>query len=179
MRLRALLYTLVLSLLCLPVTATAAEKDKAAAGTPQSTPYVDNRNGTVTDKSTGLMWKKCSEGQTWDKKGNTCTGTAAGQSWDDALNAIEILNGKGGFAGYKDWRLPTIKELATLVEYDRPNPIDPEMFPATPAAWFWSSTPFIRSPQRAWFVAFGYGDISSERIDNQGMHIRLVRGGKK
>jgi len=183
------LRTLVLTLLLMTGYqgghfAEAASSDQtppSAARTagPAQSPFLDNGNGTVTDKTSGLMWKKCSEGQTWRKAGNRCEGEAAGYSWDDALNNVEIMNTRSGTAGFKDWRLPTIKELATLVDYERETPIDLEMFPATPALWYWSSTPFHRFPKRAWFVAFGYGDISTERIDNQGLHVRLVRGGRK
>lgn len=155
-------------------TSTVAEKTPMAA--PQKTTnFLDHKNGTVSDQPRGLMWKKCSEGQSWRKAGNSCEGQAAGISWDDALNQVEILNAGSGFAGFKDWRLPTIKELATLVDYERPSPIDLTLFPATPSLWYWSSTPYQRQGSRAWFVAFGSGDISIERIDNQSLHVRLVR----
>jgi Protein of unknown function (DUF1566) len=176
-----LMVTLLLSVaLC---QAAPGKQPLPLAGTSQPAPalaaktahYIDNKNGTVSDKTHGLMWKKCSEGQSWRKAGNSCDGKAAGISWDDALNQIEILNAGNGFAGFKDWRLPTVKELATLVEYDRPSPIDLSLFPATPSLWYWSSTPYQRQATRAWFVAFGSGDISIERIDNQSLHVRLVR----
>lgn len=137
--------------------------------------FVDHADGTVTDRFSGLMWMKCSEGQIWEKTGNTCTGEPKGYAWDDALNFVQIFNQGGGRYGHADWRVPTIKELATLVDYNRPVPIDEQMFPATPGRWFWSSTIFQRFPNRAWFVAFGYGDISTERVDNVGMFVRLVR----
>lgn len=137
--------------------------------------FVDNGDGTVTDRLSGLMWMKCSEGQAWDKQENTCSGEPQGYAWDDALNFVHIFNQGGGRYGHADWRVPTIKELATLVDYNRPVPIDEQMFPATPGRWFWSSTIFQRFPNRAWFVAFGYGDISTERVDNVGMFVRLVR----
>mgnify|MGYP004702736377 CR=1 FL=1 len=148
----------------------------ASLAAPQTTAtFLDHKNGTVSDPARGLMWKKCSEGQSWRQAGNSCAGQAAGISWDDALNQVEMLNAGSGFAGHKDWRLPTIKELATLVEYDRPNPIDLSIFPGTPGLWYWSSTPYQKQASRAWFVAFGSGDISSERIDNPSLHVRLVR----
>lgn len=148
----------------------------ASLAAPQTTAtFLDHKDGTVSDPARELMWKKCSEGQSWRKAGNSCEGQAAGSSWDDALNQVEILNAGSGFAGHKDWRLPTIKELATLVDYDRPSPIDLNLFPGTPGLWYWSSTPYQKQASRAWFVAFGSGDISSERIDNQTLHMRLVR----
>lgn len=163
-----------------PPGQAAAASPSLAGAAPSRTAgptsrFIDHQNGTVSDTTHGLMWKKCSEGQSWRQTGNRCEGKAAGISWDDALNQVEILNAGKGFAGFRDWRLPTVKELATLVEYDRPSPIDLSLFPATPSLWYWSSTPFQRQATRAWFVAFGSGDISIERIDNQSLHVRLVR----
>lgn len=162
-------------LLAVQVGQTAPGGASPANPAAQTSRYLDHKNGTVSDQTHGLMWKKCSEGQSWRQAGNSCDGKAAGISWDDALNQVEILNAGKGFAGFKDWRLPTIKELATLIEYDRPNPIDLSVFPGTPSLWYWSSTPYQRQATRAWFLAFGSGDISIERIDNPSLHVRLVR----
>ena len=52
---------------------------------------------------------RCSVGQNWN--GTTCTGTATQHDWEDAK---EIASDKS-FAGFSDWRLPTIKELSALV----------------------------------------------------------------
>ena len=63
--------------------------------------FVDNRDGTVTDQATGLMWQK--------------GGFPDGMTWLEAKAFVEQLN-KEGWAGHADWRLPTIEELASLVE---------------------------------------------------------------
>ena len=64
--------------------------------------YKVNLNGTVTDTRTGLTWKKCSEGQT----GANCDGEATIYSWEHAIQQANNVNSKGGFAGFKDWRVP-------------------------------------------------------------------------
>ena len=69
--------------------------------------YIDHGNGTVTDTNTGLMWKKCSEGQT----GNQCSGKAKTYNWYQAMKKFKQVS----FAGKNDWRMPTIEELRTLV----------------------------------------------------------------
>jgi uncharacterized protein (TIGR02145 family) len=69
--------------------------------------YTIHNNGTVTDKQTNLMWMSCSMGQTWN--GETCLGEAKKYNWHDAQELA--IN----FAGYDDWRMPTIAELNTLV----------------------------------------------------------------
>jgi len=52
---------------------------------------------------------------------------------------------------YTDWRLPTIQELFTLVDYSRCNPaIDTTIFPNTEASSYWSSTAYAHNPNYAW-----------------------------
>ena len=61
--------------------------------------FVDNQDGTVTDLTTGLMWQK--------------GGSTRSVSNRAATRHIKKLN-KNKYAGYKDWRLPTIEELASI-----------------------------------------------------------------
>lgn len=63
--------------------------------------FVDNNDGTVTDKATGLMWQRGGSSGALDNQG--------------AKNYIEQLN-RQRFAGYSDWRVPTIEELASLLQ---------------------------------------------------------------
>jgi len=70
--------------------------------------YQDNGNGTVTDRLTGLIWKRCLEGQKW--AAHTCKGEAT------RITPIAVLHKSWPkFAGSNDWRLPTSKELISLV----------------------------------------------------------------
>lgn len=57
------------------------------------------------------------------------------------------------------WRLPTVKELLTLVDYDRHNPAC-TVLPDCPSEWFWSSSVFSGGTASAWSVTFntGYAD---------------------
>lgn len=144
------------------------------------------RDGTVDDNGTGLTWKKCSEGQTYNLDSNTCSGTAATYDWQGALQQAQAVNrqqdsaGKAvGFAGHTDWRVPNIKELRSLVEQSCQDPaIDPtnKLFPLTPSGWYWSSSPFVRNTGDAWGVDFTDGSATSQPMTTQG-YLRLVRGG--
>ncbi|GAG83554.1 unnamed protein product, partial [marine sediment metagenome] len=68
--------------------------------------FVDNGDGTITDKATGLMWQK--------------SGSSRAKGWKRAQRYVKGLN-KDVFAGYSDWRWPTIEELASLVEREKVN----------------------------------------------------------
>lgn len=64
------------------------------------------------DKERNLTWMRCSIGQKWT--GNMCTGNLINFTWQGALSFAASLNKDGGFAGYRDWRVPTIKELSGI-----------------------------------------------------------------
>jgi hypothetical protein len=99
--------------------------------------YVDNGDGTVTDLVTGLIWQ-----QTPGEK----------VTFEEAVAGAETLD----LAGYNDWRLPTIKELYSLIDFSGLDPSgceDPNNCP--------NLVPFIATD----YFAFEYGDPSQgERI---------------
>lgn len=152
--------------------------------TPTADFTVDSANGTVTHTKTGLMWKRCAEGQS----GTACaTGTATAMNWAQALataTAANAANGGAGFAGHKDWRLPNRKELLSIVEPCGFDPsINQEMFPATPPNYsfihyFWSASSAVSDPASAWIVVFMYGTSNFKLKSNSNGYVRLVRGGQ-
>ncbi len=136
--------------------------------------FVDNGDGTVTSKKTKLTWKRCSEGQTWGS--SACTGSATTFNWELALTQ----GANASFAGNTDWRVPNLKELASIVERQCTGPsINATIFPATPGisgSYWWSASPFGIAGQ-AWVVGFGGGYANP--YDKAGSHyVRLVRGGQ-
>ena len=139
---------------------------------PQTTPtsqFVNNGDGTVTDLTTGLMWMQCSLGQVWVN--GACTGDAQTLNWQEAL----LLAHGYQFASQDGWRLPNIKELASLTERQCVRPaINETLFPSTPSDDFWTSTPSVRDPQRAWVVAF-FNSSNSIKDKQRFVFARLVR----
>ncbi len=121
--------------------------------------YIDNGNGTVTDSSTGLMWQQ---------------ETGAYMNWQNALDYCENLS----FAGYSDWRLPTIEELRTLVDKSNYNPsIDINYFEDTFSSYYLSSSNDPFYIDHAWGVYFYYGsDYSLIKTDDY--YVRAVRLGQ-
>jgi hypothetical protein len=102
-------------------------------------PFTDNGDGTITDSGTNLRWQKCSAGQNND---STCSGTVSLYSWQNALVYCNSLT-----LGSKQWRLPSVRELNSLVEESRTTApqINTTFFPNTPTSTstngnYWTST---------------------------------------
>lgn len=145
-----------------------------------STPDVrfqDNGDGTVTDLYHGLVWKRCVEGLS----GTDCSnGVAAAFNWQEALLSVESINAAGGYAGYTDWRLPNIKELASLVEVQCISPaINKTVFPASQSDTLsldhWSSTHHVHWMDDSWVVNFDVGSVYHKSRQSTAL-VRLVRG---
>ena len=118
----------------------------------------------VTDSKTGLVWARCSVGQSWD--GGTCTGTASSHTHEQAMSLAQAASG---------WRLPNVKELTSIADKGCQSPaIDSTAFPNTPSAWYWSSSPYVGHAGYAWYVVFGSGNVY-DYYRNLTYAVRLVR----
>lgn len=107
----------------------------------------------VTDALTGLIWRRCSEGQVWS--GGTCSGIAAAYTHEEALARAQTQSGTAG------WRLPNVNELASITDKSRINPvIDTTAFPGSIFGGYWSSTPYAGDPGYVWVVDFYDGDVN-------------------
>lgn len=118
--------------------------------------FKDNKDGTISDLATGLMWQK--------------SDSEKAMSWEDALLFAEEKN-RESYLGYSDWRLPNAKELQSIVDYDRSpqktnsaaiNPIFEvsrikDEGGNTNYPFYWSSTTHKnrRDGRSAVYVAFG------------------------
>ena len=122
--------------------------------------FIDNGDGTVTDTSTELMWQQ---------------ETASAMNWEAAIVYCEGLS----LAGHNDWRLPTIKELASIVDLAKYNPaIDTGYFPNTVSSYYWSSTTDAYFTDNAWLVHFGSGHGGHVCHKSDSYYARAVRGGQ-
>lgn len=132
--------------------------------------YFVNNDGTVTDLATDLMWAQCVVGVS----GVSCdNGAAEAMNWAAALEHAQTSD----LAGYSDWRLPNIKELYSLVDFNRVEPaINLNVFPSTTADYTWSSSPMIDFAQDSWFVNFKAG-LNWFKGRSSDMLVRLVRSG--
>jgi len=107
--------------------------------------FIDNDNDTVTDRATGLMWQK--------------SGSQSSLDGNRANTYINKLN-KDQFAGYSDWRLPTIEEIASLIERNKINGVHVDSIFDTKQYRCWSSDQAEGSlPHAAWAGNFKLGEL--------------------
>lgn len=126
------------------VTCVGSGQDGAYSSNSPS--YTANGDGTVTDNVTGLMWQ-----QTPDLDGSGIINIDDKLSYAEAQAYVASMT----LAGYDDWRLPTITELYSLIDFDG---FDVSSYTGTDTAAF---TPFIDTN----YFGFGYGDTAAgERI---------------
>ena len=144
-------------------------------GQTQPLSFTNNGDGTITDNRTGLMWMRCSIGQTYDPTTDRCENSLLTYTWQQALAECENLE----FAGYNDWRLPNRNELMSIVDYSKVVPsVDTTYFPDIPSrhADYWSSTTDTYARHAAWRVNFNDGNIYSDNKRNN-HYVRAVRLG--
>ncbi len=121
--------------------------------------YADNGDETVADNNTQLMWQQESDNSE--------------RIWDDAKLYCNDLK----LGDYNDWRLPNLKELLSIVNYDSYSPsIDQSYFTNTESSSYWSSITYSKSNQYAWNVNFKYGYAIQESKTGSSNHVRCVRG---
>jgi Protein of unknown function (DUF1566) len=102
-------------------------------------------NDVVLDRNTGLLWEKLPSemGTTWASAKANCINKAVG--------------------GQKGWRLPSIAELASLIDpsITFPGPTLPPRNPfgTVQSTFYWSASTDASDPNHAWVVAFAEGSV--------------------
>lgn len=132
------------------------------------------RSGNVvTDNATGLEWQDNETIQKpWLTQANYDVGDYFNTLGDTATTYCTNLPPNG------EWRLPSIEELQTLVNYSQHHPAVTEgIFSYISSLDYWSSTTSATSAHAAWYVYFynGYSDYSYKAKSN---YVRCVRGGQ-
>jgi hypothetical protein len=160
----------LLAALCItPSVALAQECLSDGLETTPNDNFTAVTTSTLLDVTTDLVWRRCSEGQTWN--GSTCEGEAIKYTWQAALQLAHQASDEDLLG----WRLPNVKELASITERDCVRPaVNSSLFPATPPDDFWTSTPSADDPDRAWVVAFFNASHSIKEKDRF-IYVRLVR----
>ncbi len=126
---------------------TTPGEDSDYSINPQS--FTDNGNGTTTDNVTGLMWQKADGGE---------------MTLANALLYPTTNLNASNFAGYNDWRMPTVHELLSILNQDRSNPaLDTNYFTSpgvTAGTWnqvYWWSKDQLLNGTNQWCANAGGG----------------------
>jgi len=116
---------------------------------------------------------------------NSCDSTLS--SYADQCNTANYVAAVNAIApalcGYSDWRLPSLRELQSLVDFSVPATgtvptLDANYFPNTQPHYFWSASSFASGPGSAWFLLFDVGSTPGAYGKTSGLFVRLVRGGQ-
>jgi uncharacterized protein YlaN (UPF0358 family) len=134
----------------------------------------------VLDNHTGLMWENKTDDDGLHNKENTYVWYSDAQGYNDpksVRNFARAVNAQG-LCGHKDWRVPTVEELQSIVHYGKFSPaIDEAYFvSAVSNLGYLSSSPVANDndSRKMWGVAFDYGSVG-HRYKNLDNYVRLVR----
>jgi hypothetical protein len=120
--------------------------------------FVDNGNGIVTDTITGLLWLRDEGGE---------------MNWNAAVDYCNSLS----LGGYRDWRLPDVEELETIVDKNKSNPsIDTLYFPHAHSWRYWTSYTDGLDERYAWFIYFSHYMVDNLGKSSGTGYVRCVRG---
>lgn len=99
-------------------------------------------------------------------------------TWPNAAAYAGTVNGIGLCGSHAAWRVPTRRELLSIVDHGTNSPaIDTNFFPNTASEWYWTSDIYQPAPAGAWYVGFIDGG-SSAHYQSNSYRVRLVRSGQ-
>ena len=129
--------------------------------------FTNNGDGSITDQLTGLTW--LANANCFDP-----------QAWSDALaSANTLASGACGLSdgsAAEDWRLPSVKELKSLIDYGRNNPALPEdhLFTNVQSSKYWSSSTNA-GPINRWTVDLATSHVNGH-TETDTYYVLPVRG---
>jgi hypothetical protein len=169
--------------------AALAKADAKALEAATTCRFVDGGDGTVHDLDTGLQWEKKTTDASIHDVNQTFTWTATGTAPDGsafsaflpALNSCVSPDGSfltTGFAGYCDWRLPTVVELQSILTAGcTAGPCIDPVFGPTLSTMYYTATQL--PPGQHWNVSFfqpGF-PLNFTTVTFSFNPVRAVRGG--
>jgi len=117
-----------------------------------------NAKDVIYDNTTSLLWQDAS-----DNKDLSIT-----------YHEAQEYCSKLVIAQYSDFRIPTLEELQTIIDYTNYKPAIINGFNNAPNETFWTSTPFANDKDYVWSINFKKGDRNTRAI-HYNRHIRCVQ----
>lgn len=177
-----------------------AAKPECLVGSPSveaATPtdrfeILNEQPNVATDKVTGLMWMRCPWGMTLNTVYGCIPAVVTPRlGWKDAIDKADDPAGDGSHSlfGKSGWRVPNVKELASIIEHGCESPsINKLVFPSTPVGKFWTSSPISKTGalSNVWAIDFQtgvadagveatYQSAGSVRTPVNTLYVRFVR----
>ena len=157
------------------------------SATGQKLPANETTWSCVLDNHTGLMWENKTDDGGLHDKDNTYTWYSTnasnnggdvgsynnGQNTSDFVTAVNAQ----GWCGHKDWRLPNVTELQSIVHYGRSSPAIDEAYFSYTRNNYWSSSPVAANSGNAWVVSYVMPNLYNINHYSKGSnyYVRLVR----
>ncbi|TGL56417.1 DUF1566 domain-containing protein [Leptospira ognonensis] len=128
------------------------------------------------DNNTGLTWQTCING----RSGLSCTGSDASATWASAqtnCSALDTNNAGAGYAGVTGWRLPTMKELFTLLRQESSaNSISTANFPAPQPSYALTSTLYPPDTANSIYMIGFINQVATNNTKGTAQAYRCVSG---
>ena len=127
---------------------------------------------TIKDVKNNIIWLRCTVGQTWDYESKSCTGEIVKLNHDEI--EIAMMQAKEQLGG--SWRLPTLKELESIVckKCDKPK-VNDKYFPNISPEAYWTKTQNKLNSKMYWTVNFMTGHNYSRFFAYQQLPLLLVQ----
>ena len=156
-------------------------------GVPWPSPrFITGTTGIVTDTLTGLVWLQNANCANAQRDWATALADVAQLNTDGTMNSHPCGDTSNGGSHQRDWRLPNVRELQSLIHYGFDSPAlsnttgtskwtagDP--FAGVQMYYYWSSTTRAASTPYAWSVLLTDGDVGTT-VKSVNYYVWPVRG---
>ncbi|MBN1315657.1 MAG: DUF1566 domain-containing protein, partial [Anaerolineales bacterium] len=171
-----------------PVEGYPGQDGDNLSGVEWPAPRFVESDGVVADNLTGLVWLQdanCLKTEEYEYDGLV--------TWPEALDFIAGITATGPYsncaAGFSDWRMPSLLEMQSLIDYGYYDPAVPnaqgdgkwtegDPFFNLQSHYYWTGSSYVHEPSRAWTVVTTDGNVNYEDKTGHTYYLWPVRGGQ-